>query len=94
MISPGSEYVGDEWLFIGPGRLPFLVPRARVRLTAIGRQVYLGRCVQAVLQAARHIDKELRNGHVRCIGVPASDRRGADTVMEGFLEVLVARTHG
>jgi hypothetical protein len=26
--------------------------------------------------------------------VPASDRRGADTVMEGFLEVLVARTHG
>lgn len=88
MISPGADYVGDNWNFIGPNKLPFPVPPGRIRLNAFNRRVYLGRCVEAVIEAVNFISDELANGRVRPLDPAASDRRGADMVIEGAIEVL------
>ena len=53
MLSGGTTFVGDKWLFIGPIELPFQVPSDRIRLNAFGRQVYLWRLVAAIATAAR-----------------------------------------
>lgn len=88
MISPGADYVGDKWIFIGPNKLPFPVPPGHIRLNAFNRRVYLGMCVEAVIEAVNYISDELANGRVRPLGSAASDRRGADMVMKGAIEVL------
>jgi len=90
MISPGADYVGDRWFFIGPATVPLRLRRGRIRLNAFDRRVYLSRSVLAVLEATAHIAAELDAGRVRSVGPPATERRGADSVMEGFLEVLRA----
>ena len=90
MISPGADYVGDKWFYIGPNKLAIPVPPGRIRLNAFNRRVYLGYCVNAVVEAANHISDELECGRIRPMQPPASDRRGADMVFEGYVEVLVS----
>lgn len=90
MVSAGSEYVNDQCLFVGPYTLPFSVPSGRIRLNAFDRSVYLGRCVQAVIEVIAHLTDELKSGAVRPVGEPAADRRGADSVMSASVEVLWA----
>jgi hypothetical protein len=90
MMTAGSDYVGDQWLFIGPAVLPFPVPPGRVRLNAFGRGVYLGRTVHALILAISEIGNEISNGTLRAIGEPALERRGADVVYEGWMEVVVS----
>src|SRR5205823_1295995 len=77
------------FLFVGPRVLPFDVPIGRVRLNAFGRNVYLGRTVNALMSATSDLTEEIRNGSMRAFGQPASDRRGADLVSEGWMEVVV-----
>jgi len=91
MMTGGSDYVGDQWLFIGPAVLPFEVPAGRIRLNAFGRQVYLGRTVQALVSAVEALAQDIATGTMRPVGTPALERRGADVVYEGWLEVLISR---
>jgi hypothetical protein len=94
MMTGGSDYVGDQWLFIGPAVLPFDVPMGRIRLNAFGRQVYLGRTVSALLAAASELSTEISKNTVRPVDTPALERRGADVVLEGYVEVLVSTDPG
>lgn len=88
MLAAGSDYVGDSFTFIGPMQLPFPIPPGRVRLNAFDQQVYLGRTVSAVAEAVANLTAEVASGSVRPIGLPATERRGADMVIEGSMEVL------
>jgi hypothetical protein len=90
MMSPGSYFVGDKWLFIGPRVLPYEVPPGRIRLNAFGRHVYLGRIVALMLSAVGELAKVIANGGVQPRGPAASDRRGVDEVMSGGVEVLMS----
>jgi hypothetical protein len=92
MMAAGSDYMGDQWLFIGPATLPFNVPPGRVRLNAFGRQVYLGRTVEAILSATTSLVAEISSGGLRPVGQPAADRRGADAIYAGGLLVVVSNT--
>ena len=91
MISPGTVFVGDEWFFIGPMKLPFPVPEGCIRLNAFGKEVYLGRAVEAVREAVRKLTSELATGNVKPHSIPAIDRRGADVGFEGWIEVEIER---
>jgi hypothetical protein len=88
MMTGGSDYVGDRWLFVGPAVLPFDVPIGRVRLNAFGHQVYLGRTVQALITAIHELTNEVASNSLRPVGEPALERRGADIVGEGWIEVF------
>ena len=90
MMMAGSEYVGDEYLFIGPRVLPFSVPIGRVRLNAFGQEVHLGRTARALISAASDLASEIESGALRPVGEPAKERRGADVVTEGWVEVAVS----
>jgi hypothetical protein len=90
MMAAGADYVGDRWIFVGPGRLPFVVPHDRIRLNAFGRLVYLARTVAALHQAIGSLEAELAADSVTPVGQPANDRRCADAVMVGVIEVLIA----
>lgn len=90
MMAAGSDYVGDSWLYIGPAQLPFKVPTDRLRLNAFGQQVYLARTVEAMGAAVRSLESELAGGLVRPVGQPALERRGADAVYKGCVEVLIS----
>lgn len=90
MVSAGSEYVGDQWLFMGPNTQPFNVPSGRIRLNAFGRRVYLGKCVLATAEVVKHLTDQLKADAVRPVGEPATDRRGADSVIGGSIEVTYA----
>ena len=89
MMAAGADYVGDQWLFIGPVRLPFAVPTDRIRLNAFAKEVYLARTVAALRHAVTSLEAELSGGRVRAVGPPAVERRGADAVMTGSVEVFV-----
>ncbi len=89
MMTAGSDYVGDRWLFIGPAALPFEVPAGRVRLNAFGRQAYLGRTVQALASAVEALAGEISCAAMRPADTPALERRGSDVVYEGWLEVSI-----
>jgi hypothetical protein len=91
MMTAGSDYVGDQWLFVGPAVLPFEVPTGRVRLNAFGRQVYLGRTVQALASAVETLAGDIASGAMRPVGTPALERRGADVVYAGWIEVAVSQ---
>ena len=93
MMCPGSEYVGDKFLFIGPSDLPYTVHPGRIRLNAFGRQVYLGRIVEAVADAVRELAAEIEGGNIRSVDAPASDRGGSDRVMAGAIEVARLLNH-
>ena len=88
MMAAGADYVGDRWIFMGPARLPFVAPRDRIRLNAFARQVYLARTVAALRQAIGSLEAELSAGLVRAVDAPVLDRRGADAVMVGVVEVF------
>jgi hypothetical protein len=88
MLTGGSHYAGDKWLFAGPAALPFPVPAGRVRLNAFGRQVYLGRTVKALEAAVSALAADIASGALRPIGPPALERRGADVVWALWREVL------
>lgn len=87
MMAAGSYYVGDYWPFVGPVDLPFPVPPGRVRLNAFGKQVYLGRLVMHLIEAANSVAEEILHDQLRPVGPPATERRGADAVYEGGIEV-------
>lgn len=93
MASAGSEYVGDQWLFIGPNTVAATVPAGRIRLNAFGRSVYLGQCVEAAAEVVQRIGDQLKAGAVRTVGSPATDRSGADSVVSGVVEVLYGSSH-
>jgi hypothetical protein len=88
MIAAGSHYPGDKWLFMGPAKLPFSVPPGRIRLNAFGVQVYLGRTVAAIAEAVDHLSSAITNGTMKPVGEPDTERRGADTAAEGYVEFL------
>jgi hypothetical protein len=88
MISPGSVFVGDKWLFMGPIQPPFPVPIGFFRLNAFGRQVYLGRVVVAVREAAIALAADISAGHLRAIGEPAQGSRDPERVTEGWISVV------
>ncbi len=88
MMTGGSVYVDDQWLFIGPTHLLFEVPIGRLRLNAFGPQVYLGRTVGILIEAGLNLEREIEGGQLRPRGV-AGERRGADLVYEGFLEAVI-----
>lgn len=90
MLSGGSDYAGDQWLFAGPVQLPFRVPPDRIRLNAYGRQVYLWRLVTAVATATRRLESAVSNGEVRPVGVPATERRGADVFYSASILVVMS----
>lgn len=90
MLTGGSDFVGDRWLFIGPVNLPFPVPADRIRLNAFGRQVYLWRIVAALAVATKRLEGVVRDGSLRLVGSPATERRGSDVIYSGCIEVLVA----
>jgi hypothetical protein len=92
MLAAGSDYVGDSWLFIGPAVLPFSVPPDRIRLNAFGKQIYLARVVEAAALAAGSLENDVSGGALRPVGPPALERRGADAVYVGGVEVLVANS--
>lgn len=91
MAAAGSDFIGDQWLFVGPNTLPFAVPMGRIRLNAFGRRIYIGRMVQALAEAAHKLATEINNGTMRPRGDPAVERRGADIVYEARLEVAILR---
>jgi hypothetical protein len=86
MMAAGSVYVGNEYSFVWP---PIAAPFGHVRLNAFGRRVYLGTTVRALFEAVTQLTNEIIDGDIRPIGQPAN-RRGADIVYEGVLEVLVS----
>jgi hypothetical protein len=90
MMTGGADFVGDEWYFVGPVELPFEVPPGRVRLNAFSRQVYLGRIVEEMRKAVASLVGEIDAGSMRPVGQPATERRGADIVYEGWVQVLVS----
>lgn len=94
MLSGGTHFKGDTWLFVGPIKLPFRVPPDRVRLNAFGEQVYLWRIVESIVAASRTLEARLAEGRVRLVGEPTDDRRGADAVFEGAMEVVMSNTSG
>jgi hypothetical protein len=92
MMSAGATFVGDEFLFIGPNKLPFTVPIGRVCLSAFGKRVYLGRILQEVVYAVISLVEDIGNGVIRTRSKPAIGRRGGDEVAAGMVEVLVSNS--
>lgn len=90
MLSGGTHFKNDSWLFIGPSKLPFHVPPDRMRLNAFGKQVYLWRIVASLAMASKKLESALSDGHVRLRGEPAANRLGADAVLEGAIEVIIS----
>jgi hypothetical protein len=87
MMAAGSDYVGDEWFFVGPTILPFQVPNGRIRLNAFGKQVYLGRVLNAMIEAGSFLEREITEGTLRPVDLPATERRGAEAFARGAVEV-------
>lgn len=87
MVSPGSIYSGDRWLFAGPMKLPFRVLKGRIRLNAFGREIYLGRLIFAIHSAMKSLEDVLENHQVRPEGIPAPERRGADLSLNAMIMV-------
>lgn len=88
MMAAGSTHVRDNWLFMGPTTLPFPVPLDRIRLNAFGYQVYLARTCEAIHDAVRELEMQLLANQIEARGEPDRERRGADTVIEGAIEVV------
>lgn len=88
MMSAGSTHVRDKWTFIGPATLPLPVPNDRIRLNAFGQEVYLALTLRAVHDAVRELESQLAAKAINPRGEPDHERRGADTVIEGAIEVL------
>jgi hypothetical protein len=89
MMAAGSTYVGDQWLFAGPNTLPLNVPPGRVRLNAFGREIYLGRVMDAMIDAGVALEKDIADGTLRPKGLPAVERRGADAFHESVMLVVL-----
>jgi hypothetical protein len=92
MLSGGTTFSGDKFLFIGPHRLPYRVPPDRIRLNAFSRQTYLWRLVAAMAVATQELESVVRAGGIRLVGEAATGRRGADEVFSGFLEVAYSNS--
>lgn len=92
MAAAGSDYVGDNFLYIGPATLPYSVPSSRIRLNAFGHQVYLGRVLSALSVAVSEVANAISEGTMRAIGEPALERRGADMSADGYTEVLISNS--
>ena len=90
MLTGGSHYVEDSWMFAGPVSLPFQVPPGRIRLNAFGRKVYLGRTVEALRYATSCLATELTSGKVKAEGAPERERKGTDMLVEAFIQVEVS----
>lgn len=90
MLSGGTTFVGDQWLFMGPISLPFQVPEDRIRLNAFDKQVYLWRIVAAVAAAARKLESDIQEGKVLPVGPAAGKRRGIDEVWSGTIQVVMS----
>ena len=88
-MTPGSVFRADQFMEVGPMNLPYGVPPGAIRLMAFGKDVYLGKCVTAIVTAVEAIVGEIKNGEVPLIGGPAHDERaGGDTIYEMAIEVL------
>ena len=92
MISAGADFAGDEWFFVGPMQLPFVVPPGRERLNAFGHQLYLGRTVQILETALERLAQDIRSGTMRAVSPPATHRRGVDRVLSGHIQVAISQT--
>jgi hypothetical protein len=88
MMSAGASFVGDAFYFIGPNKLPFVVPDGRVSLSAFGKKVYLGRILQQVVFAVEALGQDIKNSVIRTRDEPAVGRRGGDDVFAGSVEVI------
>jgi hypothetical protein len=75
-----------------PGSAAFDVPPDRVRLNAFDKKVYLARTVEAAASAARSLERDILIGVLKPVGQPALERRGADAIYMGTIEVLVANS--
>lgn len=89
MLTGGSHYVEDSWIFAGPVSLPFQVPSGRIRLNAFGRKVYLGRTVEALRYATSCLATEITSGTVKAEGAPERERKGTDMLVEACIQVEV-----
>lgn len=90
MAAAGSDYVGDNFLYMGPAKLPYVLPPNRIRLNAFGQRIYLGRLLSAIEFAVSEVAKAISEGAMPAIGAPAAVRRGADMSAQGGIEVLIA----
>lgn len=79
-------------VFVGPANPGFPLPLGHIRLNAFGQTVYLGRTVNAIAEVMGHLSEHIVSGKMRASGTPAHERRGADIVLEGWLEVLVSNS--
>ena len=93
MLTGGSYYAEDGWLFAGPSSLPFPVPSGRIRLNAFGRKVYLGRTVEALRYATSCLASEITSGAVRAEGAPERERKGSNMLVEAFIHVAYSKSN-
>lgn len=94
MLTAGTYYAGDEWLFGGPVQLPFRVPNGRIGLNAFGKRVYLGRTVEALIEAAKQLERDLDDGKIRAVGQPGPKRTGVDMVVQSVIYVVTGPAEG
>lgn len=92
MLTGGSHYVEDSWLFAGPISLPFRVPTGRIRLNAFGHKVYLGRTVEALRYATSCLASEILSGAVKGEGAPECERKGTDMLVEACIQVELSES--
>jgi hypothetical protein len=90
MVSAGAAYAGDKWLFAGPAKPPFPVPLRHIRLNAFGKQLYLGRTVEAVVSCVRELEQVLNDGTLRPIGDAEASRGFPDYSGAAVIEMLVS----
>lgn len=86
MISPGTAFDGDSWMFWGTGTSAPL-PRGFVRLNAFGKRVYLGQCIQWIGDAVNSLTELFNNGSIHLIGNPAGKRTGRDWISEELIQI-------
>ena len=88
-MTPGSVFRADQFLVAGPVNLPPGVPPGAIRLMAFGKDVYLGKCMTAIVTAVEAIVEEIKNGEVRLIGGSAHDERAGGDIIYGMATELL-----
>jgi hypothetical protein len=61
----GTIFKGDTWVTSAPSDRRGSVPKGRIRLSAFGRDAYLGEAVIAVRDAIRKLEGVIRSGGLR-----------------------------
>jgi hypothetical protein len=91
VMVPGTVFAGDRFT-VGPWKEPAGAPLGRMRLTAFGNRVYLGKTIAAMTAAVTALEQELTSGRVVLRGSSAAnERRDVDHIVQLGMQIAISR---